>query len=171
MGKLDTEIGKLKLQNPVMVASGTFGKDHSHFFNLSNLGAIITKTLTLKPRLGNQQPRTCETASGMLNSIGLKNAGVEIFCKEAPQAMYELDHMGLIFDRKDDGRLDQKFSGGASFPRNCFGGDLSGHKILHTLYEQLLRSNVTVHNEFNVAGFNIEAETNPDRGTLGLVGH
>ncbi len=75
---------------------------------------------------------------------------VETFCKEAPQAMYDLDHMGLIFDRTEDGHLDQKFTGGATFPRNCFGGDLSGHKILHTLYEQLLKSNVTIHNEFTV---------------------
>jgi succinate dehydrogenase / fumarate reductase flavoprotein subunit len=75
---------------------------------------------------------------------------VEIFCKEAPQAMYDIDQMGLLFDRKSDGTLDQKFTGGATFPRNCFGGDLSGHKILHTLYEQLLKTGITVHNEFSV---------------------
>jgi len=81
---------------------------------------------------------------------------VEIFCKEAPKAMYELDQMGLIFDRRKDGTLDQKFSGGASFPRNCFGGDLSGHKILHTLYEQLLKSNTSIHNEFSLIKIIIE---------------
>ncbi|KPA19505.1 Succinate dehydrogenase or fumarate reductase, flavoprotein subunit [Candidatus Magnetomorum sp. HK-1] len=81
---------------------------------------------------------------------------VEMFCKEAPSAMYDLDHSGLLFDRKEDGTLDQKFSGGASFPRNCFGGDLSGHKILHTLYEQLLKSNVKVHNEYTVTKLIIE---------------
>ena len=77
-------------------------------------------------------------------------AAVEIFCKEAPQAMYDIDNMGLLFDRKADGTLDQKFTGGATFPRNCFGGDLSGHKILHTLYEQLLKTGIPVHNEFSV---------------------
>ena len=81
---------------------------------------------------------------------------VEIFCKEAPSAMVEMDHMGLVFDRRQDGTLDQKFTGGASFPRNCFGGDLSGHKMLHTLYDQLLKSNVSVHNEFSVARIIIE---------------
>ena len=81
---------------------------------------------------------------------------VEIFCKEAPKTMYEIDHMGLIFDREKNGTLKQIFSGGASKKRNCLGGDLSGHKILHTLYENLLKSNVTVHNEFNVIKLIIE---------------
>ncbi len=75
---------------------------------------------------------------------------VEIFCQEAPQAMYDIDHAGLLFDRKTDGTLDQKFTGGATFPRNCFGTDLSGHKILHTLYEQLLKTGITIYNEFSV---------------------
>ena len=80
----------------------------------------------------------------------------EILCKNAPQEMYRLDRNGLLFDRKSDGTLDQKYTGGASFPRNCFGGDLSGHKILHTLYEQLMKSNATVLNEFSVVNLVIE---------------
>ena len=75
---------------------------------------------------------------------------VEIFCREAPGAMYDLDHMGLVFNRDENGGLRQSFSGGASRPRNCFGGDLSGHKILHTLYEQILRHNIDLFNEGSV---------------------
>ncbi|MBU1090691.1 MAG: dihydroorotate dehydrogenase, partial [Candidatus Omnitrophica bacterium] len=77
-------IGKLKLKNPLMVASGTFGyaEEFKDFVNLAKLGAIVTKTITLKPRRGNQPPRTCETPAGMLNSIGLENPGIEVFIKE-----------------------------------------------------------------------------------------
>jgi len=77
--KLEVKIGKLKLKNPVMVASGTFGKEHGKFVNINALGAYITKTITLDPRTGNLPPRVTETASGMLKSIGLENKGVDDF--------------------------------------------------------------------------------------------
>jgi len=82
--KLSVNIGKLKLKNPVMVASGTFGyaEEFKAFLNLKELGAVVTKTITLKPRQGNLPPRTCETPSGMLNSIGLENPGLEVFIQE-----------------------------------------------------------------------------------------
>jgi len=82
--KLSVKIGKLKLKNPVMVASGTFGyaEEFRGFMDLKKLGAIITKTVTLKPRSGNLPPRTCETPAGMLNSIGLENPGLEVFIQE-----------------------------------------------------------------------------------------
>ncbi len=78
------KIGKLTLKNPVMVASGTFGyaEEFKDFINLKKLGAIVTKTVTLQPRLGNPPPRTCETPCGMLNSIGLENPGLKVFSKE-----------------------------------------------------------------------------------------
>nr|MBC8473785.1 dihydroorotate dehydrogenase [Candidatus Omnitrophota bacterium] len=78
------KIGKIKLKNPVMVASGTFGyaKEFEGLMDLKKLGAIVTKTITLKPRQGNSMPRLCETASGMLNAIGLQNDGVEHFIDE-----------------------------------------------------------------------------------------
>lgn len=77
-------IGKLKLKNPVMVASGTFGwlEEFKDFIDLKKLGAIVTKTITLKPRPGNPPPRTCETPAGMLNSIGLENPGIEGFIQD-----------------------------------------------------------------------------------------
>jgi len=81
---LSVKIGKLKLNNPVMVASGTFGyaEEFKDFINLKKLGAIVTKTITLSPRRGNPPARTCETPSGMLNSIGLENPGLEAFLKD-----------------------------------------------------------------------------------------
>ncbi len=81
---LSVKIGSLVLKNPVMVASGTFGyaEEFKDFFDLNQLGGIITKTVTLEPRPGNAPPRIFETASGMLNSIGLPNVGVEDFIIE-----------------------------------------------------------------------------------------
>ena len=73
----------IEMKNPVTVASGTFGygREYSDFFDLSKLGGIITKGTSLKPRNGNKPSRVCETASGMLNSIGLQNPGVEYFAQ------------------------------------------------------------------------------------------
>lgn len=81
---LRVNIGRLKLNNPVMVASGTFGyaEEFKDFIDLKKLGAIVTKTITLAPRKGNLPPRTCETPCGMLNSIGLENPGLETFIEE-----------------------------------------------------------------------------------------
>ncbi|MBI4706789.1 MAG: dihydroorotate dehydrogenase [Candidatus Omnitrophica bacterium] len=81
---LTVNIGKLKLENPVMVCSGTFGYagEFKDFLPLKKLGAIVTKTITLNPRQGNFPPRTCETPAGMLNSIGLENPGLAGFLNE-----------------------------------------------------------------------------------------
>ena len=74
----------LLLANPVMTASGTFGygTEYCHLFDLQRLGAIVCKGTTLTPREGNPQPRLAETASGVLNSIGLQNIGVKALIKE-----------------------------------------------------------------------------------------
>jgi len=74
----------LLLANPVMTASGTFGygTEYRHLFDIQRLGAIVCKGTTLKPREGNPQPRLAETASGLLNSIGLQNIGVKALIKE-----------------------------------------------------------------------------------------
>lgn len=81
---LKVKIGEIIFKNPVLVASGTFGygEEYSELFDLNRLGGIITKSVTLNPREGNPPPRTCETPSGMLNSIGLANIGVERFIQE-----------------------------------------------------------------------------------------
>jgi dihydroorotate dehydrogenase (NAD+) catalytic subunit len=76
---LAVKIGRLKLKNPVMAASGTWGAEYGELYDINKLGAIVLKTITLEERAGNPPPRVCETASGMLNSIGLENKGVEDF--------------------------------------------------------------------------------------------
>lgn len=81
MVNLSIKIGKIKLKNPVMAASGTFGEEYKELVDINSLGAIVMKTITLKPRSGNPPPRIAETPSGMLNSIGLENKGLEDFIK------------------------------------------------------------------------------------------
>ena len=83
----------IEMKNPVTVASGTFGygREYSDFFDLGKLGAIITKGTSLKPKSGNKPPRVCETASGMLNSIGLQNPGVQYFAEYDLQNLRKFD--------------------------------------------------------------------------------
>ena len=78
------ELGALKLANPVLVASGTFGsgREASRLIDVSKLGGIIVKSMTLTPWKGKPTPRMCETPSGMLNAIGIQNKGVDHFIKE-----------------------------------------------------------------------------------------
>jgi len=81
---LAIDLAGISLRNPVMVASGTFGygEEYAELLDLNRLGAIVTKTITLKPRLGNEPPRIVETASGILNSIGLQNVGLNGFIRD-----------------------------------------------------------------------------------------
>lgn len=82
---LAVKIGSLALKNPVMAASGTFGygeEFHESIYDISKLGAVVIKGISLRPREGNPMPRTVETPSGLLNAIGLANVGIEVFLKE-----------------------------------------------------------------------------------------
>ncbi len=81
MVDLGISIGRLKFRNPVLTASGTFGygSEFTDFLDLSELGGIILKATTLEPREGNPYPRMAETPSGMLNSVGLQNKGIDYF--------------------------------------------------------------------------------------------
>jgi dihydroorotate dehydrogenase (NAD+) catalytic subunit len=83
MARLDVQIKGLHLQNPVMTASGTFGYglEFQDFVPLQEIGGIIVKGTTLKPREGNDYPRMAETPMGMLNCVGLQNKGVDYFCE------------------------------------------------------------------------------------------
>lgn len=83
MADLKVRIGALELKNPVMTASGTFGYglEFADFVNLEDIGGIIVKGTTLHAREGNDYPRMVETASGMLNCVGLQNKGVDYFCQ------------------------------------------------------------------------------------------
>lgn len=80
--KMAVNLGGLQMANPVTTASGTFaaGREYSDFYELSSLGAVTTKGVSTSPWAGNDAPRIAETPSGMLNSIGLQNPGVEAFC-------------------------------------------------------------------------------------------
>ena len=82
--RLEVEVGKIRMKNPVMTASGTFGygEEFSPFIDLDKLGAMVLKGITLKPKMGNPPPRIIETPSGILNSIGLQNVGLEVLVKE-----------------------------------------------------------------------------------------
>ncbi len=81
---LEVNVGGLVMKNPVTVGSGTFayGQEYNRYFDVSQLGAVTTKSLSLKPRAGNIPPRLVETPAGMLNAIGLQNVGIETYLKE-----------------------------------------------------------------------------------------
>jgi len=90
---LNVDIGGLALKNPVMTASGTFGygKEFEPYVDLERLGAIVVKGLSLEPTKGNPPPRIVETASGMLNAIGLENVGIDTFREEKLPFLNRLD--------------------------------------------------------------------------------
>ena len=93
MSKLQVNIGALALKNPVMTASGTFGYglEFQDFVPLDGIGGIIVKGTTLKPREGNDYPRMAETASGMLNCVGLQNKGVDYFADHIYPQIKDID--------------------------------------------------------------------------------
>ncbi|HHU97064.1 MAG: dihydroorotate dehydrogenase [Bacteroidota bacterium] len=96
MARLDVQIGGLTLRNPVTTASGTFGygTEYLDFVDLGRLGGVFVKGTTLEPRQGNDYPRMAETASGMLNAVGLQNPGVDYFVEHLYPVIKEYDtHM------------------------------------------------------------------------------
>jgi len=114
---LTTSLGKLKLKNPVLVASGTFGygEEYAELVDLNKLGGIITKAVTLKPKEGNAPPRLAETPSGLLNAIGLENPGVEVFIREKIPFLCEFDTRIIVNiageEEEDYVRVAEKLSG------------------------------------------------------------
>ena len=90
---LSVKIGKLELKNPVLLASGTvgYGNEISQFTDLSKIGGIVTKSISLMPRKGNPPQRVVETTGGMLNAIGLANVGVEDFINNKIPFLKEID--------------------------------------------------------------------------------
>lgn len=141
---MKVRIGKLLLKNPVMVASGTFGsgEEYKDLLDLNKIGAIVTKSVTFKPRQGNPPPRTVETPSGVLNSIGIQNDGVEAFIKDkipflkkiksaviVSIAAHSVNDYAKLADRLDDvARIDAieiniscpNVKGGLEFSRDPF---------------------------------------------------
>ena len=98
MVDLIVEIGKLKLKNPIMTASGTFGygEEFADFIDLNRLGGIIVKGTTLHHREGNPYPRMAETPSGMLNAVGLQNKGVDYFIEHIYPRIKDLDTRVIV---------------------------------------------------------------------------
>ena len=98
MADLNVNIGGLKLKNPVMTASGTFGygEEFADFIDLSRLGGIIVKGTTLHHREGNPYPRMAETPSGMLNAVGLQNKGVDYFIEHIYPRIKDVDTNFLV---------------------------------------------------------------------------
>jgi dihydroorotate dehydrogenase (NAD+) catalytic subunit len=90
---LTVDIGGLKLRNPVMTASGTFGygEEYAPYLDLNQLGAIVVKGLSLEPRMGNPPPRIMETPCGMLNAVGLQNVGVRAFIRDKLPFLRQFD--------------------------------------------------------------------------------
>ncbi|MBO5612293.1 MAG: dihydroorotate dehydrogenase [Prevotella sp.] len=93
MAALNVEIKDLRLKNPIMTASGTFGYglEFADFVPLEEIGGIIVKGTTLHPRQGNDYPRMAETAQGMLNCVGLQNKGVDYFCEHIYPQICDID--------------------------------------------------------------------------------
>jgi dihydroorotate dehydrogenase (NAD+) catalytic subunit len=88
---LEVDLGKLRLRNPVLAASGTYGygEEYADFVDNATIGGFVTKSVTPRPRRGNPHPRVAETPSGMLNSIGLENAGIDHFLEDEWPALRE----------------------------------------------------------------------------------
>jgi len=82
ISRLEVNIGRLKLKNPIMPASGTFGVESSQVLDVSKLGAIVPKSVTLNPREGNAPARIVETVAGLVNSVGIQNKGAQHFVDE-----------------------------------------------------------------------------------------
>jgi len=98
MSDLSVQLGTLRLKNPILTASGTFGygTEYGEYYNINLLGGIVTKTITLLPREGNPTPRLAETPCGMLNSIGLANVGVDRFLREKLPELEMLDTTVIV---------------------------------------------------------------------------
>ena len=98
MAKINVNIGDLELKNPVMTASGTFGYgiEYQDLVPLNEIGGIIVKGTTLKPREGNSYPRMAETAQGMLNCVGLQNKGVDYFCEKIYPQIKDIDSQMIV---------------------------------------------------------------------------
>ena len=121
MAELNVNIDKLKLKNPIMTASGTFGYglEFQDFVALEDIGGIIVKGTTFDPRQGNDYPRMAETASGMLNCVGLQNKGVDYFCKHIYPEIKDIDTNFIV-----------NVSG--SSPEN-YGGQHTSHRAKHLM--------------------------------------
>ena len=94
----EVKLGELTLKNPILTASGTFGygREYAPYMDLNELGGLVTKGISLKPRLGNPAARICETAAGMMNAIGLANVGLDEFLAQKLPYLASLDTVVVV---------------------------------------------------------------------------
>tara|TARA_R110000868_G_scaffold218576_2_gene469206 strand:+ start:132215 stop:133918 length:1704 start_codon:yes stop_codon:yes gene_type:complete len=93
---------------------------------------------------------------------------IDLMCKEAPQAVLDMDEMGCPFSREDDGTIAQRPFGGASFPRTAFAADRTGHAMLHTLWEQAVKNGVHIYEEYHLLKVCVDKETNRTSGIISM---
>ena len=97
---------------------------------------------------------------------------VEALCQESPEEVIQLEHWGMPFSREDDGRVSQRPFGGLSFPRTTYAGAETGHQMLHTMYEQVVKRGVTVYDEWHVMDLAVTDEEDPaERTCHGVVAY
>ena len=97
---------------------------------------------------------------------------VEALCQESPEEVIQLEHWGMPFSREDDGRVSQRPFGGLSFPRTTYAGAETGHQMLHTMYEQVVKRGITVYDEWHVMELAVTDEADPaDRTCHGVVAY
>ena len=110
------------------------------------------------------EDHTYDTVKGS-DYLGDQDA-IEVLCREAPENIYELEQMGAIFSRDDDGNIAQRPFGGAGYPRACYLADRTGHSMLHVMYEQLLKHGTYIYEEWRVV--KIVADGGKVRGVIAL---
>ena len=143
MANLEVNIGELRLKNPVMTASGTFGYglEFADLMPLDGIGGIIVKGTTLKPREGNDYPRMAETASGMLNCVGLQNKGVDYFCEHIYPQIKDIDTNMIVnvsgSSPEDYASCPNVKDGGMAFGVTCAGAS-SVVKAVRKAYHKTL---------------------------------
>ncbi|MEC9291306.1 MAG: FAD-binding protein [Pseudomonadota bacterium] len=93
---------------------------------------------------------------------------IDIMCKEAPQAVLDLDDMGCPFSREDDGSIAQRAFGGASFPRTAYAADRTGHAMLHTLWEQSIKNGVQVFDEYHLLEITVDKKSGRASGAIAM---
>ncbi|MFB6175650.1 MAG: FAD-binding protein, partial [Halobaculum sp.] len=97
---------------------------------------------------------------------------IETLTQESPEEVIQLEHWGMAFSRDDDGRVSQRPFGGLSFPRTTYAGAETGHQLLHTMYEQLVKRGIEVYDEWYVMDLAVTDEERPeDRECHGVVGY
>lgn len=143
MTNLSVNIAGVTLKNPIITASGTFGcgREMAQYFDLSEIGAVCVKAITLQPRIGNKTPRIAETPNGMLNSVGLQNPGLEHFIE------YEIPNL-----KKYDTKIIANISG-STIEENCIIAERLGDMV------DLIELNISCP---NVKEGGVAFGTNPD---------